>query len=58
MVCNMKFNIIKRIEYIGTNKHSVYVINKVFSHFQDKEDPTYHKNRTYFVRDMITYLDI
>ena len=54
----MKFNIIKRIEYMGANKHSVYVINKVFSHFQDKEDPTYHKNRTYFVRDMITYLDI
>jgi hypothetical protein len=54
----MKFNIIKRIEYIGTSKHSVYVINKVFSSFQDKEDPTYHKNRVYFVSDMIIYLDI
>ena len=54
----MKFNIIERIEYIGTHKHSVFVINKVFSSFQDKEDPTYHKNRVYFVRDMIIYLDL
>jgi hypothetical protein len=51
----MKFN---KIEYIATNKHSVYVINKVFSHFQDKEVFTYKNDRTYFVRDMLTYLDI
>ena len=54
----MKFNIIERIKYIGTHKHSVFVINKVFSSFQDKEYPTYNKSRKYFVSDMIIYLDI
>jgi hypothetical protein len=54
----MKFNIIERIEYIGTHKHSVFVINKVFSSFQDKEYPTYNKGRKEFVSDMIMYLDI
>ena len=52
----MKFNTIESIASKRT--HRVWVINRVFSSFQDKQHPTYIYNREKFVSDMIMYLDI
>jgi hypothetical protein len=55
----MKFN---RMEWIAGSTpqrvHSVWVINKVFSHYQEENQPTYIDNRVRFVSDMIEYLDL
>ena len=55
----MKF---KRMQWIAGSApqriHSVYVINKVFSHYQEENQPTYINNRKDFVSDMLEYLDL
>jgi hypothetical protein len=52
----------KRMQWIAGSTpqrvHSVYVINKVFSYYQEENQPTYIDNRKTFISDMIEYLDI
>jgi hypothetical protein len=52
----MKFDIMKS----RANEHTnwVWVINRVFSSYQDKQHATYKNNRKDFVNDMIMYLDL